>query len=61
MRVLRPETDRGAATAAGLARLYVTLLGGFSVQLGSGPVPQAWRLRKSKTLVKLLACRAVPA
>jgi predicted ATPase/DNA-binding SARP family transcriptional activator len=54
VRVLRPETDRDA-DAAGLARLYVTLLGGFSVQLGRDPVPQAWRLRKSKTLVKLLA------
>jgi len=34
----------------------IGLLGGFSVTLGGEPVPdEAWRLRKAKTLVKLLA------
>jgi hypothetical protein len=35
--------------------LHVALLGGFSVRVGSREVPGSWRLRKSKTLVKLLA------
>jgi predicted ATPase len=53
--VLRREDDRGAQVAAGPAWLYLTLLGGFSVRVGDEPVPGAWRLRKAKTLVKLLA------
>ena len=36
--------------------LQVTLLGGFGVELGGVPVPeQAWRLKKARELVKLLA------
>jgi DNA-binding SARP family transcriptional activator len=34
----------------------VTLLGGFAAEAGGAPVPDsAWRLRKAKELVKLLA------
>src|SRR5689334_22663953 len=37
-------------------RARVTLLGGFAAELGGAPVPDsAWRLRKAKDLVKLLA------
>src|SRR4051794_17232841 len=36
--------------------LRIRLLGAFAVQTGDGPVPDgAWRLRRAKTLVKLLA------
>jgi DNA-binding SARP family transcriptional activator len=35
--------------------VYVSLLGGFSVTVGGQPVEDHWRLRKAKTLVKLLA------
>ena len=41
--------------AAASGTLHVALLGGFSVRVGSRAVPSSWRLRKSKTLVKLLA------
>src|SRR5215475_7644461 len=38
------------------ARARVTLLGGFAAEAGGAPVPDsAWRLRKAKELVKLLA------
>jgi predicted ATPase/DNA-binding SARP family transcriptional activator len=47
--------ERSAEVAAGSGALHVTLLGGFSVRVGSRAVPGSWRLRKSKTLVKLLA------
>ena len=39
-----------------VARPRVTLLGGFAAEAGGAPVPDsAWRLRKAKELVKLLA------
>ena len=41
--------------AAGSGTLHVVLLGGFGVRVGNRAVPGSWRLRKSKTLVKLLA------
>ena len=41
--------------AAASGTLQVALLGGFSVRIGNRAVPSSWRLRKSKTLVKLLA------
>ena len=47
--------EHSVDVAAGSGTLHVTLLGGFSVRVGSRPVPGPWRLRKSKTLVKLLA------
>jgi len=37
------------------AKVHVALLGGFSVTVNGQPVPDRWRLRKAKTLVKLLA------
>jgi predicted ATPase/DNA-binding SARP family transcriptional activator len=43
----------GETTSA--ADVYVSLLGGFSVTIGGQPVEDHWRLRKAKTLVKLLA------
>ena len=47
--------ERRADAAASSGTLQVALLGGFSVRVGSRAVPGSWRLRKSKTLVKLLA------
>jgi DNA-binding SARP family transcriptional activator len=47
--------ERGVDAAAGSGPLHVALLGGFSVLAGGRAVPGSWRLRKSKTLVKLLA------
>jgi DNA-binding SARP family transcriptional activator len=35
--------------------VYVSLLGGFSVTVKGRPIEDRWRLRKAKTLVKLLA------
>jgi DNA-binding SARP family transcriptional activator len=36
--------------------IRITLFGGFSVRVGDSEVPErAWRLRKAKSLVKLLA------
>src|SRR5271165_2132531 len=57
---LRAETPRmtregSVDVAAAPGTLHVALLGGFSVQVGGRAVPSSWRLRKSKTLVKLLA------
>ena len=57
---LRAETprmtgERSVDVAAAAGTLQVALLGGFSVRVGSRAVPGSWRLRKSKTLVKLLA------
>jgi predicted ATPase/DNA-binding SARP family transcriptional activator len=47
--------ERSADLTAPSGPLHVTLLGGFSVRVESRAVPGPWRLRKSKTLVKLLA------
>jgi predicted ATPase/DNA-binding SARP family transcriptional activator len=47
------EGSVDVAIAAGT--LHITLLGGFGARVGGRAVPSAWRLRKSKTLVKLLA------
>jgi predicted ATPase/DNA-binding SARP family transcriptional activator len=47
--------ERSVDVAAGSGTLHVALLGGFGVRVGSRAVPGSWRLRKSKTLVKLLA------
>ena len=44
-----------ASVAAASGTLHVALLGGFGVRVGSRGVPGSWRVRKSKTLVKLLA------
>jgi DNA-binding SARP family transcriptional activator/predicted ATPase len=40
---------------ASAAEVHVSLLGGFSVTVGGLPVEDHWRLRKAKTLVKMLA------
>jgi DNA-binding SARP family transcriptional activator len=40
---------------ASAAEVQVFLLGGFSVEVAGQPVADRWRLRKAKTLVKLLA------
>jgi DNA-binding SARP family transcriptional activator len=37
------------------AEICISLLGGFSVAVAGKPVEDHWRLRKAKTLVKLLA------
>jgi DNA-binding SARP family transcriptional activator len=50
---MKGEPDVDAAAPAG--PLHVVLLGGFSVRVGNHAVPSSWRLRKAKTLVKLLA------
>jgi len=47
--------ERSVDVAAASGTLHVALLGGFSVRVGDRAVPGSWRLRKSKTLVKLLA------
>ncbi len=46
--------ERSVDVAVGSGTLHVALLGGFSVRVGSRAVPGSWRLRKSKTLIKLL-------
>jgi predicted ATPase len=47
---------RHAASVTDAPRSSVTLLGGFAAETGGAPVPDsAWRLRKAKELVKLLA------
>ena len=51
----RMTGERSVDVAAASGTLHVALLGGFSVRVGSRAVPGSWRLRKSKTLVKLLA------
>jgi predicted ATPase/DNA-binding SARP family transcriptional activator len=48
-------SERSMDVAGGSGTLHVALLGGFSVRVGSRAAPGSWRLRKSKTLVKLLA------
>ena len=40
---------------ASAAEVHVSLLGGFSVMVNGQPMPDRWRLRKAKVLVKLLA------
>ena len=45
-------------TPGSASGLRVTLLGGFHVSVGDRPVPDAWRLRKAKSLVKLLSLSA---
>ena len=40
---------------ASAADMHVSLLGGFSVSVAGQQVPEHWRLRKAKTVVKLLA------
>ena len=35
--------------------IHISLLGGFSVEVAGQPIEDRWRLRKAKTLVKLLA------
>jgi predicted ATPase/DNA-binding SARP family transcriptional activator len=47
--------EHNAEAGAGSEPLRVAMLGGFSVCVGGRTVPDAWRLRKSKTVVKLLA------
>src|SRR6476619_7183843 len=41
--------------AAETAEVEISLLGGFAVRVNARPVVEGWRLRKAKTLVKLLA------
>jgi predicted ATPase/DNA-binding SARP family transcriptional activator len=48
-------SERDAGERPGSGPLRVAVLGGFSVRVGSRAIPDAWRLRKSKTVVKLLA------
>ena len=45
----------GPGQVARAAQVRVCLLGGFSVSIDGQPVDHQWRLRKAKTLVKLLA------
>jgi DNA-binding SARP family transcriptional activator len=40
---------------ASAAEVHVSMLGEFSVTTGGQPVEDQWRLRKAKTLVKMLA------
>ena len=45
--------------SGGMQKASVTLLGGFAAEVDGAPVPDsAWRLRKAKELVKLLALAA---
>jgi hypothetical protein len=37
------------------AEVHISLLGGFAITVSCEPVEDRWRLRKAKTLVKLLA------
>ena len=37
------------------AEVQISLLGGFAITVSGEPVEDRWRLRKAKTLVKLLA------
>src|SRR5215470_18208606 len=47
---------RHAALMTDMSKPQVTLLGGFAAETGGAPVPDsAWRLRKARELVKLLA------
>ena len=47
---------QSAGSTGGPETLRIKLLGGFSVSVGSRTIQQnAWRLRKSAALVKLLA------
>src|SRR5215510_13338092 len=47
---------RHAALMTDVSKPQVKLLGGFAAEAGGSPVPDsAWRLRKAKELVKLLA------
>ncbi len=41
--------------ASRAADVDVVLLGGFAVRVAGRPVPERWRLRKAKTLIKMLA------
>ena len=41
--------------AAETAEVEISLLGGFAISVNGRPVVEGWRLRKAKTLVKLLA------
>ncbi|MET0789578.1 MAG: BTAD domain-containing putative transcriptional regulator [Cellulomonas sp.] len=43
------------ASPGSTSSLRVNLLGGFDVRVGDRPVPDAWRLRRAKSVVKLLA------
>src|SRR5687768_9121251 len=48
-----PTTPKGLV---GMGELRIWLLGGFRVRVGEREVPdESWRLRKARTLVKLLA------
>jgi predicted ATPase/DNA-binding SARP family transcriptional activator len=52
---LGTREDSAMEETASAAEVHVSLLGGFSVTVNGQPVPDRWRLRKAKTLVKLLA------
>jgi predicted ATPase/DNA-binding SARP family transcriptional activator len=52
---LVPRENAAMGVTASGAGIHVSLLGGFSVTIGGQPVEDHWRLRKAKTLVKLLA------
>lgn len=49
---MRNNASVGETSAA---NIHISLLGGFSVAVAGRPVAGHWRLRKAKTLVKLLA------
>jgi DNA-binding SARP family transcriptional activator len=51
--VARDDTAVGETASA--AETCIVLLGGFSVTVAGQPIADRWRLRKAKTLVKLLA------
>jgi DNA-binding SARP family transcriptional activator len=52
---LRTRENAAMEKTALAAEIHISLLGGFSVTVDGEPVPNRWRLRKAKTLVKLLA------
>jgi DNA-binding winged helix-turn-helix (wHTH) protein len=53
--LLQTRENAAVKQSASVADIQVSLLGGFSIKMGGQPVEDHWRLRKAKTLVKLLA------
>src|SRR6478735_10246873 len=53
----RASSGEHASMSDATASVRITLLGGFAVVVDGAVVTAPWRLRKAKTLVKLLALR----
>jgi hypothetical protein len=47
--------DAAMGDSASAPRIHISLLGGFSIEVDGEVVEDRWRLRKAKTLVKMLA------